>query len=229
MSPRVHIARATALAAFAAFVVGFSATAWAQVPASRAALEPAIDSAIAPIVAQTVAAGLPADLLYAKAREGQVRRVPVSRIEATVRTLAQRLHVASDALAPNPTTQELRAATDALAHNVPEDVLREMRKAGGDGSLAVPLGVLTSLIARGATVEQATVKVVELLQRGAVPKNFIALEERVREDVLAGRRPDESLDLRMKGIIPNLPQSAASAATADGLQSTGGPRGGKRP
>ncbi|MDF2771812.1 MAG: hypothetical protein K0S86_1306 [Geminicoccaceae bacterium] len=221
MSSRFNIGR---LAALAAVALAVPATVPAQGPVARATLDPAVDSVIAPIVAQAVAVGLPADLLYAKAREGQVRRVPVSRIEATVRTLAQRLRVAHDALAPNPTAQELRAATDALAHNVPEEVLRDMRKAGGDGSLAVPLGVLTSLIARGATVEQATVRVVELLQRGAVPKNFIALEERVREDVLAGRRPDESLDLRMKGIIPNLPQSATSAATADGLQSTGGPR-----
>lgn len=221
MSSRFNIGR---LAALAAVALAIPAMVRAQGPVARATLDPAVDSVIAPIVAQAVAVGLPADLLYAKAREGQVRRVPVSRIEATVRTLAQRLRVAHDALAPNPTSQELRAATDALAHNVPEEVLRDMRKAGGDGSLAVPLGVLTSLIARGATVEQATVRVVELLQRGAVPKNFIALEERVREDVLAGRRPDESLDLRMKGIIPNLPQSATSAATADGLQSTGGPR-----
>jgi len=65
--------------------------------------------------------------------------------------------------------------------------------------------------------------VVHLLQRGAVPRNFIALEERVREDVLAGKRPDESLDLRLKGILPNLPQSAATAV-GDGLQATGGPR-----
>jgi hypothetical protein len=231
MSPRFLIRSAftvAALIALAAAVPGVAGLALAQTPASRPNLDPAIDSAIAPIVAQTVATGLPADLLYAKAREGQVRRVPVERIAATVRTLAQRLRVASDALAPNPTMQELRAATDALAYDVPEGTLRDMRKAGGNGSLAVPLGVLTSLIARGVPMEQAAVKVVDLLQRGAIPKNFIALEERVREDVLAGRRPNESFDLRLKGIIPNLPQSGATAATADGLQSTGGPRG-KRP
>lgn len=191
----------------------------AQQPA-RPSLEPAIDSVIAPIVARTVAAGLPADLLYAKAREGQVRRVPVDRIEATVRLLAQRIEIANRALEPNPSAQELRAATDALAHNVPEGTLRDMRKAAENNSLAVPLGVLTALIARGVPVDQATVKVVDLLQRGAMPRNFIALEERVTEDVLAGRPPGESFDLRLKGIIPNLPQSAVSEGVADGLQST---------
>jgi hypothetical protein len=197
----------------------------AQAQPARPSLDPAIDSVIAPIVARTVAAGLPADLLYAKAREGQVRQVPVDRIEATVRTLAQRIEVANAALAPNPSAQELRAATDALAHNVPEATLRNMRRAAANNSLAVPLGVLTALIARGVSVDQATVKVVDLLQRGALPRNFIALEERVTEDVLAGRRPDESLDLRLKGIIPNLPQSAA---TTDALQATSAP-GRKRP
>ena len=199
----------------------------AQAQPARASLDPAIDSVIAPIVARTVAAGLPADLLYAKAREGQVRRVPVERIEATVRTLAQRIEVASAALAPNPSAQELRAATDALAHNVPAGTLRSMRKAAENNSLAVPLGVLTALIARGVSVEQATVKVVDLLQRGAVPRNFIVLEERVTEDVLAGRPPGESLDLRMKGIIPNLPQSAVGEAAAD-LQSTSATGGNRR-
>jgi hypothetical protein len=202
----------------------------AQAQPARPSLDPAIDSVIAPIVARTIAAGLPADLLYAKAREGQVRRVPVDRIEATVRTLAQRIEVANAALAPNPSAQELRAATDALAHNVPVGTLREMRRAAENNSLAVPLGVLTALIARGVPIDQATVRVVDLLQRGAIPRNFIALEERVTEDVLAGRPPGESFDLRLKGILPNLPQSAAAEATLDGFQSTtSNGRKGKRP
>jgi len=209
--------------ALAAAVTSLPSSSAAQ-QASRPALDSAIDSAIAPIIRETEAARLPTELLYAKAREGQVRRVPVDRIEATVRDLARRIAVAHDALKPNPTTEEVRAATDALKYNVPAATLSEMRRAGGAGSLAVPLGVLTQLIARGVPVEKAAVEVVHLLQKGAVPRNFIALEERVREDVLAGKRPDESLDLRLKGILPNLPQSATGVA--DGLQTTsaGGPR-----
>jgi hypothetical protein len=93
-----------------------------------------------------------------------------------------------------------------------------MRKAGRDGSLAVPLGVLTALVTRGVPVEKASMKVIELLQAGALPNNFIALEENVRQDVAAGRRPDESLDLRLKGILPNLPLTGTVEAT--GLSST---------
>jgi hypothetical protein len=180
--------------------------------AQGAGLDSATAAVIAPIVAQVRAAGLPTDLLTAKAREGQVQRVPLPKIEAAVRAVAARIQVANDALAPKPSDEEVRAAVDAIKNGVPVETLRAMRKEGRDGSLAVPLGVLTSLILRGVPVEKASMQVVELLQRGAVPTNFIALEERVRQDVLAGRRPDESLDLRLKGIMSNLPQSA----TADG-------------
>jgi hypothetical protein len=180
--------------------------------AKPADLDSATMAAIAPIVQQAGAANLPLELLYAKAREGQVQRAPVARIEAAVRALAARLQAANDALAPNATAQELGAAADALKAGVPRETLREMRRAGRDGSLAVPIGVLTQLVLRGVPVEKASVQVVDLLQRGAVANHFIALDERVRADVLAGKRPDESLDLRLKGIIPNLPQQA----TADG-------------
>jgi len=175
-------------------------------------LDSATAAAIAPIVEQARAEKLPVAPLYAKAREGQVQRVPAARIEAAVRTLADRMRAANEALAPDASEQELHAAADAIKSGVPAETLRAMRKAGGDGSLAVPIGVLTQLIARGVPVERASMEVVALLQKGAVARNFIALEESVRQDVLAGRRPDESLDLRLKGIIPNLPQSPGNVA-----------------
>jgi hypothetical protein len=184
-------------------------------------LDSATAAAIAPIVEQARAANLPVALLYAKAREGQVQHVPLAKIEAVVRTLADRMRTANDALRPGASEQELHAAADAIKSGVPPETLSAMRKAGGDGSLAVPIGVLTQLIARGVPVERASMEVVALLQKGAVAKHFIALEESVRQDVLAGRRPDESLDLRLKGIIPNLPQSAN--ADAAGL-TTSSPR-----
>jgi len=185
-------------------------------------LDSATAAAIAPIVDQARADKLPVTALYAKAREGQVQRVPVAKIEAAVRTLADRMRTANEALAPDASEQELHAAADAIKSGVPAETLRAMRKAGGDGSLAVPIGVLTQLIARGVPVERASMEIVALLQKGAVARNFIALEESVRQDVLAGRRPDESLDLRLKGIIPNLPQSAT--ADGAGLTNTSTPR-----
>ena len=199
--------RYTWLAAAAVVTVG-GRTATAQ---AGTGLDSATSVAIAPIVEQARAAKLPTAPLYAKAREGEVQRVPVPRIEAAVRMLADRMRAANEALRPDASEQELSAAADAIKNGVPPETLRAMRKAGGDGSLAVPIGVLTQLIVRGVPVEKASVQIVDLLQRGAVARNFIALDESVRQDVLAGRRPDESLDLRLKAIIPNLPQSANNA------------------
>ena len=186
----------------------------------EAGLDSATAAAIAPVIDQARAAQLPTAPLYAKAREGQVQRVPGARIEAAVRALADRMRAANDALAPDASEQELSAAAEAIKNGVGHETLVAMRKAGGEGSLAVPLGVLTSLIVRGVPVEKASMQVVDLLQRGAVGRNFIALDESVRQDVLAGWRPDESLDLRLKGIIPNLPQQA----TADALNNAAVPK-----
>ena len=221
-SPRyVASSRSMALLGLAVLTLVSSRRAAGQEPKS-AELDSATVAAIAPIVQQARTANLPLELLYAKAREGQVQRAPVARIEAAVRALAARLQAANDALAPNATAQELGAAADALKAGVPGETLREMRRTGRDGSLAVPIGVLTQLVLRGVPVEKASVQVVDLLQRGAMANHFIALDERVRADVLAGKRPDESLDLRLKGIIPNLPQQAPS--NGDAIQATTTPR-----
>jgi len=203
---------------FAVAVLFAARDASGQVPQG---LDSVTAAAIAPIVEQAHADKLPVAPLYAKAREGQMQHVPVAKIEAVVRTLADRMRTANEALAPGASEQELHAAADAIKSGVGPETLRAMREAAGDGSLAVPIGVLTQLIARGVPVERASMEVVALLKKGAVAKNFIALEESVRQDVLAGRRPDESLDLRLKGIIPNLPQVQGDAA---GLTNTATPR-----
>jgi hypothetical protein len=203
---------------FLAIVVTLSGR--AAVGQGDSGLDSATAAAIAPVIEQARAAKLPTAPLYAKAREGQVQRVPGPRIEVAVRALADRMRAANDALAPDASEQELSAAAEAIKNGVGHETLVAMRKAGGDGSLAVPLGVLTSLILRGVPVEKASMQVVNLLQRGAVGSNFIALDESVRQDVAAGRPPDESLDLRLKGIIPNLPQQA----TADALNNAAVPR-----
>ncbi len=189
-----------------------------------AGLDSATLSAIEPMLQRARERQLPVDLLYARARLGQVQRLAPSKIEVAVRGLLERLETAHAALAPDPTPQELRGGAEALSSGVPRETLVEMRRAAKDASLAVPLGVLTQLVARGVPVEQASVRVVDLLQRGAGTTHFIALDERVRADVLAGKRPDEALDLRLKGIVPNLPQSINAADAATTLQNKGGNR-----
>ena len=86
----------------------------ASAQARPTGLDSATAAAIAPIIERARASNLPVDLLYAKAREGQVRRVPVATIESAVRTLADRIQAANEALSPNATVSELQAAAGAL-------------------------------------------------------------------------------------------------------------------
>lgn len=216
MRARLSIVMLTCSAALVALPSAVEAQAARGTP-----LDSATAAAIAPILARARAANVPVDLLVARARAGQVQRVPVAQIAAAVRDLADRIQAASDALSPNPSEPELRAGADALKIGVPVQTLREMRKRSS-ASLAVPIGVLTELVARGVPVEQASVKIVDLLQRSATSKTFIALSDRVREDVLAGLRPEESLDLRLKGIMPTLPITAT--AEGAGIQTLGAPK-----
>jgi hypothetical protein len=195
-----------------------------------AQLEPATATAIAPILVQARERQIPEAPLVAKARQGEVNGVPAERIAAAVRALATRLEAVRDALAPNPTVEEVRAGGDAVAARVPVETIRHMRAAQPNHSLAVPLGVLTALVARGVPLERASVEVIKLLERGAVTPQFIALDTRVREDIASGIPPDAALDLRIKGILPTLPGGGGTGAvSADGSTLQGAGTRPKRP
>ena len=184
----------------------------AQDSAAVAGLDQQTSGQVARILESARSRGLPIDPILSKVRFAVVVHAPPSKIVATAQAVATRLEAARAIVAPHGASGDIAAGEEALSFDVPRDVLRKVVQASPNHSVAVPIGVLTQLVVRGVPVERASMQIVDLLQRGAVARNFIALEESVRQDVLAGRRPDESLDLRLKGIIPNLPQSA----TADG-------------
>src|SRR5690349_2451412 len=102
--------RRTRYAGLAVAMVLSAGVASAQV-ARPIGLDSATVAAIAPVIQRAQATNPSAvELLYAKAREGQVRRVPLATIESAVRALAGRIQTANDALAPNATLSELEAA-----------------------------------------------------------------------------------------------------------------------
>jgi hypothetical protein len=121
--------------------------------------------------------------------------------------------VARDALAPNPSPRDIAAGADALAYGATRDALRTMRAIRPNESVAVPLGVLTQLVASGIPIARATRVVADLLRRGARDEQLIALNDDVRSYVAAGAAPEVALDVRMRGLNAVLP--AAGAATGD--------------
>ena len=158
--------------------------------------------------------GLPVDPLVDKALEGATKRAAGPRIQAAVAMLMQRLEAARDALAPNPGPRDIAAGADALAYGATREALVTMRAIRPNESIAVPLGVLTQLVASGVPVARATRVVADLLRRGARDEQLIALNNDVRAFVAAGVSPQAALDVRMRGLNAVLPPGGVAGAAA---------------
>jgi hypothetical protein len=220
----------------------------AQEPSREAApltrLEQALDAdtyrAVAQVIDGARARALPTDPLVDRALEGAMKRAAGARIRAAVSALAQRLEVARAALAPSPTDADIAAGAGALAVGVPRETLRTIRSIRPDRPVAVPLGVLTELVARSVPVDRAATLVVQLLRRGATSTQLVALGEDVQRDIAAGIEPGAAFDLRTRGVASTLPgatateagdfRNAPTAPATDGnvLGAQQGPRGNTR-
>ena len=178
-----------------------------------------LDSATQAVVMRSVDSartrGLPVEPLVDKALEGATKRAAGPRIQAAVSALLRRLELARDALAPNPGPRDIAAGADALAYGATREALATMRAIRPNESVAVPLGVLTQLVASGVSVSRATRAVADLLRRGARDEQLIALNEDVRSYVAAGASPEAALDVRARGLTAVLPPAGGAAVAGD--------------
>jgi hypothetical protein len=202
--------------------------------AQDARLDARLDTTTRAVVLRTIDTarqlGLPVEPLLDKALEGATKRATGPRIESAVTALLQRMQVSRDALAPNAAARDIVAGADALAYGATREALHTMRAIRPNGSLAVPLAVLTQLVASGVPIARATRVVADLLKRGARDEQLIALQEDVRSYVSAGAAPEAALDVRTRGLNAVLPPGGAAGAAGDGgassptAASTGGPK-----
>lgn len=192
-------------------------------------LDSATQAAVLHSVDSARSRGLPVEPLVDKALEGATKRATGPRIQAAVAALLRRLELARDALAPNPGPRDIAAGADALAYGATRESLAAMRAIRPNASVAVPLGVLTQLVASGVPVARATRAVADLLRRGARDEQLIALNDDVRSYVAAGSSPEAALDVRVRGLTAVLPLPGGSAAAADAAAPNGLSSGGKKP
>jgi hypothetical protein len=201
--------------------------------AQDARLDAKLDTATRAVVLRTIDSarvrGLPVEPLVDKALEGATKRAAPPRIEAAVSALLNRMEVSRQALAPQPAARDIVAGADALAYGATREALTAMRAIRPSGSLAVPLAVLTQLVASGVPVARATRAVADLLKRGARDEQLIALQDDVRSYVAAGASPEAALDVRTRGLNAVLPPGGASAPTGDLAAPTSGVTGTKKP
>ena len=205
-------------------IAGAARTARAQDSVSQLAADRETAVQLARIVDSARALGLPTDPIVAKIRRGALLRTPPERIVVVARAVATRLAEARVALAPAPTAAEIAAGADALSvAGVTSDALRAVRSARPDKPVAVPIGVLTQLVASGVPAKRATEIVTDLIKRGANNVQLVALGNDVDFDIGRGARATAALDVRLRGLTAVLAPSSGSA-TAAGLQSTDAPK-----
>jgi hypothetical protein len=149
--------------------------------------------------------GVPTDPLMAKALEGVAKKASTAAIRDAMNALEKRMRRAQDLLGKDASVDELAAGADALSVGVSEKTLARMRKVAPRRSIALELGVLTELVARGVGPSKASEWVLSLMARNATGVQLTALSNDVQGDVAAGLNPEVALTLRGKGIMSLLP------------------------
>jgi hypothetical protein len=144
-----------------------------------------LDSGTATIVQHLVdsarAAGLPTEPLVQKALEGKTMGASPARIEDAVAALLGRLARARAALGPEAASAELVAGASALRAGLTPSSLKQLHALRGGSSLAVPISVLTDLVAQGLPPDEATREVLDLARNGRSDDEFVALRKRMEE------------------------------------------------
>lgn len=178
-----------------------AATPLAAQDARLARLDPATGQLVARLLDSALAAGLPTEPLVDKALEGASKRAPGLRIAGAVQALLGDLRRAHDALGGGAES-ELVAGAAALRAGLSPKALGEFRRAGGEGSLAVPLATLSDLVARGVPVETARQVILSLTTRHESDAIYVELRRVIEADIGAGVPPAAAATVRASGGRP---------------------------
>jgi hypothetical protein len=206
--------RALIVAALTAFLVAApSAQAQDSVLASR--LDSDTFRQVSAIIDSARAAGLPAEPLLDKAREGALKRAQGSLIVTQVRKRATQLGAARTALFP-ATDAEILAGADAINWGVPESTLTEIRRARSGAELTVPIGVLADLVGRGVQLDTASAVVIALAKSDMRDNDMIKFRQVVERDIALGSLPAAAAVTRAESAGVNLLDSQSNFGNVRG-------------
>jgi hypothetical protein len=184
-------------------------------------------AALEKIVADANARGLPSDHIVSKVQFALVVHAPAARILETAQAVADRLETARRAIAADTLPADIAAGEEALSFRIPKDILTRIHRAAPSRPIAVPIGLLTQLVANAVPAEHAGEIVIKLVRRGATPKQFADLGNDVNSDVQRGAKGAESVDIRLRGLTPLL--SPTPTTTGDLTASSPAAGGPKKP
>jgi hypothetical protein len=223
-------------ALFAVLLGVSSAVARAQTSFDVAGADRETIAQLTRILESVRAANLPTEPLVAKASLAARFHAEPARMIAAVRAVATHLQDARDALGDAAPTSDILAGANALGTTgVTKQMLRQVRAAHPNGSIAVPLGVMAQLVATGVAPNEAVDIVGRLVRAKASNAQLVSLGNDVSQDVNAGAGPASALQIRLETLKPLLAYGASGAAAMptsafiDGASAAGPPKSPQNP
>jgi hypothetical protein len=187
--------------------------------ASTISLPPALRARVDRLADSARVLGVPAEPLYLKAAEGQLKGADDERVLEVVRRLLGELTTARRVLGPASSTGELVAGANAIHARVDPERLRELREMSvathPQSSLVMPLVVIADLVSRRVTPDVAVASVRSLVTRGAPDQEFASLRMAVERDIAGGQTPDLAMRARTDVALRALGGAALPAAPRD--------------
>lgn len=227
---RLHRWLAIGAAAFAVAAVAPGAAVAQSTSRDAASSSDALSDAVMRREIESARArGVPAEPLFAKVREGRLKRATPPRIRAAVMALATRLDSARAILGPDAATDELTAGADALAAGASPSALRTVTAAAPSRPISAPLGALAQLVASGVPTDRAAAMIVELLQHKVGRAQLLAFGNLVESDVASGVPAQEAAVFRLRAIgslatqagVAGVPSDVPSIPSRAGLMTNG--------
>jgi hypothetical protein len=174
---------------------------------------------------------LPTEPLIDKALEGASKKAASAQIVVSVRTLLTQLGTARSVLGPNSSPADISAGAAAIKAGVPIGDLERVRAVRSGIRVATAVGVLADWVQRGVPTDDATGRIVALMQRMATDEQLIELQKAVAADVTAAGRPaavavaarGDILEQYLAGNLP--PGSGGSGSALPSPRTTRGPNG----
>jgi hypothetical protein len=190
----------------------------------------AAEARIQAAIERTQQAGIPADLVQMKVREGQAKGIPADRIAAAAAHRADALLRAQDALkraGVQPTRDDLAAGADALGAGVSAAALGAAADMAPGGQRTVAIAVLGALVGQGEGIENALARIQEAMSRGGPDALANLPAQAAAARAGQGGPPSQAgqgQDARPQGVPApgQRPQGGRPGATPP----TGGPPGG---
>lgn len=145
-------------------------------------LPPAVAQQVLDHIADARSRGLPAAALEHRAVELQAKGLPPAEIPDAIGRVEKAMAKGKTALEAggrtHPSDSEVEAAGTASEHGVSDAALTALaHSTPGDRSMAVPIAVLSSLMARGLPSDEAIARVVAKLQARASDRQLATLPE----------------------------------------------------